>query len=628
MADQSAQWSVANAAGRILPMKSRRALFLGLSVAAVAALALPAIGQDRPESILPPGFGDAPAPRRAEPEAQRKRPVEASRSTAAQDSPAKAPDPSPNIDPAGGTATTEVDADAEGAESTAVALVDMPQAARRAVDRVGLLGQTDGNMGAGAFAGTNGRYLARVMRGMEAPIASRWASILLRRAVLSRADTPASISAADWAAERVWLLVRMGEATQARTLTQAVDVDRYSPSLYVFGMQAALASADPAALCPMAETADRSGRDTAWLLARAICSAFSGETSLATAYLDRARSRRGDNDADVLLAEKVVGAAQDTRRSVTINWDNISRMDVWRYGMATSTGLQIPDRLMNSVDARVRLWRAQAPLLSYTVRLPDAERAAAKGILSSAALMDFYGAAFEEQDPAERGNPVFDMLRESYAGRDDDARVEAMGKFWAEGADNEGQRYARKVATARAAARILPSSDFSDQYFDLLSSMLSTGLDRQAAKWGPVVRESGDDAAWGLLAISSPRAEGVSTAQIQDFGAALSENGDLRARLLFAGLAGLGRIPSNNVSAMAEEFSVSLGKKSRWTDALDRAVRLRAPGTVAILCAAGLQANNWSDIPPEHLYRIVRALRLVGLEPEARMIAAEAVSRV
>ena len=57
------------------------------------------------------------------------------------------------------------------------------------------------------------------------------------------------------------------------------------------------------------------------------------------------------------------------------------------------------------------------------------------------------------------------------------------------------------------------------------------------------------------------------------------------------------------------------------------AVRLRAPGTVAILCAAGLQANNWSDIPPEHLYRIVRALRLVGLEPEARMIAAEAVSR-
>jgi len=610
-------------------MKSRRALFLGLSVATVAALALPAIGQDRPESILPPGFGDAPAPapRRAEPDVQRKRPVESSRSAPAQGNPVKTPEAAATIDAAAGASSAEVDGNAEGAESTAMALVDMPQAARRAVHRVGLLGQTDGNMGAGAFAGTNGRYLARVMRGTEAPIASRWASILLRRAVLSRADTPANISAADWAAERVWLLVRMGEATQARALAQAVDVDRYSPSLYVFGMQAALASADPAALCPMAESADRSGRDTAWLLARAICSAFSGEASLATAYLDRARSRRGDNDADVLLAEKVVGAAQDTRRSVTINWDNISRLDVWRYGMATSTGLQIPDRLLNRVDTRVRLWRAQAPLLSYTVRLPDAERAAAKGILSSAALMDFYGAAFEEQDPAERGNPLFDRLRESYAGRDDDARVEAMGQFWAEGADVEWQRYARKVATARAASRIQPSSDFYDQYFDLLSSMLSTGLDHQAAKWGPVVRESGDDAAWGLLAISSPRAVGVSAAEIKDFGAASSENGDLRARLLFAGLAGLGRIPSDDLSAMAETFAVPLGKKSRWTDALDRAVRLRAPGTVVILCAAGLQANNWSNIPPEHLYRIVRALRLIGLEPEARMIATEAVSR-
>ncbi|MEY3659170.1 MAG: hypothetical protein RL425_1931 [Pseudomonadota bacterium] len=606
-------------------MMKARVLICGLSAAAVAAFAIPAIGQGRPESILPPGFGDAPAPRKAEPDAQRPRPTESVKSQPVLTPPAKQAAVAASIDTTEGAAPAAALADET--DSPVSALVDMPPAARRGVNRVGLLGPTDGDMGAGAFAGTNGRYLARVMRAMDAPIASRWASIVLRRAVMSRAETPANISAADWAAERVWLLVRMGEATQARALAQAVDVDRYSPSLYVFGMQAALASADPAALCPMADSADRSGRDTAWLLARAICSAFSGETSLATAYLDRARSRRGDNDADVLLAEKVVGAAQDARRSVTINWDNISRLDVWRYGMATATGLQIPDRLINRVDPRVRLWRAQAPLLSYTARLSDAERAAAQGILSSAALMDFYGAAFEEQDPADRGNPLFDLLRDTYAGQDDDARVEALGKFWAEGIENEEQRYARKVATARAAARILPSSDFSDQYFDLVSSMLSAGLDRQAAKWGSVVEETGDDAAWGLLAVSRPRAVGVSATQIRDFGAASSDNGELRSRLLFAGLAGLGRIAPDNMSTMAEEFSVPLGKKNRWTDALDLAVRLRAPGTVAILCAAGLQANNWSDIPPEHLYRIVRALRLVGLEPEARMIAAEAVSR-
>ena len=38
--------------------------------------------------------------------------------------------------------------------------------------------------------------------------------------------------------------------------------------------------------------------------------------------------------------------------------------------------------------------------------------------------------------------------------------------------------------------------------------------------------------------------------------------------------------------------------------------------------------NDWSKIPPYHLYYIVRALRDVGLEGEARMIAAEALVRV
>ncbi|NBU79320.1 MAG: hypothetical protein EBS50_09660, partial [Sphingomonadaceae bacterium] len=50
---------------------ARKPISYGLwaSACVAIALALPAVGQDRPESILPPGFGDAPepAPRRTEP---------------------------------------------------------------------------------------------------------------------------------------------------------------------------------------------------------------------------------------------------------------------------------------------------------------------------------------------------------------------------------------------------------------------------------------------------------------------------------------------------------------------------------------------------------------------------------
>ena len=51
---------------------------------------------------------------------------------------------------------------------------------------------------------------------METPIASRWAHIALRNALLARAAAPRNINPVDWAAERAWLLIRMGEADAGR----------------------------------------------------------------------------------------------------------------------------------------------------------------------------------------------------------------------------------------------------------------------------------------------------------------------------------------------------------------------------------------------------------------------------
>ena len=50
-------------------------------------------------------------------------------------------------------------------------------------------------------------------------------------------------------------------------------------------------------------------------------------------------------------------------------------------------------------------------------------------------------------------------------------------------------------------------------------------------------------------------------------------------------------------------------------------------GMVVVLAAIGMQTPRWDGVPPAMLYRIVGALRAVGLEGEARMIAAEALAR-
>jgi hypothetical protein len=61
---------------------------------------------------------------------------------------------------------------------------------------------------------------------------------------------------------------------------------------------------------------------------------------------------------------------------------------------------------------------------------------------------------------------------------------------------------------------------------------------------------------------------------------------------------------------------------------IQAAARSNQPGTVALLAGTGMQTADWRGVPPEHLYQIVAALRRVGLDYEARMIAAEAMSRL
>ena len=78
---------------------------------------------------------------------------------------------------------------------------------------------------------------------------------------------------------------------------------------------------------------------------------------------------------------------------------------------------------------------------------------------------------------------------------------------------------------------------------------------------------------------------------------------------------------------MAESLAIPIGTQTRWTRALERAVLANEPATVALLCAVGLQRRNFADIPAVQLYHVISALRRVGFAGEARMIAAEALTR-
>lgn len=597
-------------------MKSWPARIVLLAGTGALLAGIPALGQDReaPESLLPPGFED----------------------------PETLPPPEPNRPPAapGRQAPPAVPA-TPGAPSLALGDVEemeldqpalprptnyfsIPDGVARGTEMIGPLEPGNFGLGPGAFGPANGVLHMALMGRVDAPLPSRWASILLRRALLSRLPAPAGVAPVDWAAERAALLVKMGEADGARLLVEAVDVEAYTPRMVEVAAQVALATADPAALCPLVAPARSWTSDPVWILADGMCAALEGEAARATALIDQARNEAGTN-IDLLLAEKVVGSGAETRRAVSIDWQGVEEINPWRFGLASATGVAIPDRLLGPGGPRLQAWLARAPMVPLDQRLAAASVAASLGVFSSHSLVELHSLMLDQTDVAETAGTVGARLRTAWVARAAGERVAAMRSLWT-GEDAVREAYARLILTAGAAARVVPAEDFAADAPNLIASMLSAGLDRQAARWAGLVEEAGlSDRAWALLAVGTPRPSvALDSGRLDAFGDADDSAGGRRTRLLVAALAGLGRIGADQ----AAQAGLGLGQQDRWTQAIDQAARDRAPGAVALLAAVGMQTGDWSGIPPHYLFRILRALRTVGLDYEARMIAAEAVTRL
>lgn len=595
----------------------------GLGIVAFA-LAVPLVAGRPPTSLLPPGFGD---PSSQEPETEEPIPAQSPR-TDGQAGPAR---PGLQLELPGyaedGTGVLENAAEAGlSPEELAERLdkYDLPDGARRSLDRIGPLTPATGGLPADAFGGTSGQYLATIMRETRAPLVSRWGSILLRRALLSSVDTPSDINGADWAAERAWLLVRMGEADPARMMVQSVDADNFTRRLYAVAMQAYLASADPVGLCPHYRRAQQESRSQGWQMAEAICASFAAEQGRASAILNQAQRRGRISGIDYRLTEKLVGAGAESRRSVKIEWDGVEKLTAWRYGLATALNVDIPAPLMERAGSHVRAWQARAPMISLATRLPAAETATRLGIFSSAALVDFYSELDGDDSAPGEFRRRANALRLAYGAPSVGERIDAMRDLWDSGSDRE---FLDLLLVSRSAAS-LPVADVNgEDASNLIAAMLSAGYDISAARWsraGDALGSSGGAEGWALLAVGAPKQ--TVTVDADRLRAYVGNQG-LRGRMLVAGLAGLGRIEGETLQAAIGEAKLSLQPHGRWQRAIEIAARRREKGTVALLSAVGMQARSWDRMPPEHVYHIVSALRRAGLDAEARMIAAEAIMR-
>jgi hypothetical protein len=609
-----------------------------------AGLAGFAAAQQKPESILPPGFDDPAPPPRPAPA-----PSSAPARPASPGAPAIAPGmPVPPLDPASAPALPSLTRDElarlpslEELESMSTeeldALLglkpksDIPAGAQRALTRVGVLAADEGGLPPVGLLAQPTSLVRATLAGTKGPLVSRWGHILLRRALASRLAAPLGMDPIEFTALRARVLNRMGEYALARALVQDVDSAKWSPGLTGEALTAYLATGDVTGACPVVRLQGSSREDGQWQLLQAICNAYAGESALAASQLDRALYRGIAPRIDVLLARRFAGAAGRGQRAVEIEWDGVDDLNPWRFALATSLGEPVPDNILDgALTARGGAYYARSasllPMLPATQRVRFAGRAAREGILSADAMVDLYSEAYA--DPAATGE-VTDharALRDAYIAEDPAARIAAMQTLWAAGGSlGGGDGYGARVLTAYAAARIPADPAHADRAGELITAMLAAGLDRDALAWRNVIEDG--SLAWALIVLSAPRSNGVATGAVETFIDDDTSAGSRKSAFLVAGLAGLGRLDADDASAFADDLGIDLARQTRWSRAISRAAELGNPTLVALLAGLGMQGASWEQMTPRHLYHIVSALNRAGLSTEARMIAAEAVAR-
>ncbi|WP_458390206.1 hypothetical protein [Sphingomonas sp. F9_3S_D5_B_2] len=508
--------------------------------------------------------------------------------------------------------------------------VEYPGFARRDPWVVGRLDPTSIGLGVQPWGTADGAFLSSLMHSMDTPLASRWVHMALRDALLAKAHAPANVNPVDWAAERAWLLLRMGEAAASRMIVSGVDADRFTPKMVQVGVQSALANADPAALCPLQEGIRQYDPGIRQLVG-AMCASLAGEPQSASAQISDARRHGRLGGIDLALADKIVGAGANTGRATTIEWDPVENLTAWRFGLSAAAGLAPPDRLVNSASLQLRAFEARVPLLSPAQRLGSALIATGLGVFSSQSLIDLYSTMYDATDPSELPNTDAWQVRQAFVGKDRDARLGSIRKLLGAAKDPLTHE-ATRALVARAATLIDPDPKLSKDAPELISAMLAAGYDRAAARWaGAVSNMDGDDAdrAWAMLALAAPEGSRVdlSSSQITGFIKRDNSRGKQRSALLVAGLAGLGRIDTSAAENLSRRYGLGVGHTTSWTKMIDAAAGRGQAGTVLVLCGTGFQTRDWKDVPGSHLFHVVAALDHTGQDFSARMIAAEALSR-
>ena len=321
-------------------------------------------------------------------------------------------------------------------------------------------------------------------------------------------------------------------------------------------------------------------------------------------------------------------------RAANIAWEEVGQLTPFRFGVTAAAGVAVPPALLakfaGTTHGASDGWVLRAAGLSPEIRSAALRPAAALGVAGAAEMVALR--SIEASRAGDQGGDASPagQLRRAYVAAATADRLAALRGIWRSG-KTEPERYGARVETALAAARLPVDKAFAADAPDIIAALLSAGLEAPAARWGRVAEQGGaatKTQAWALLAAGG--SVEVTPQRFRDWLAAASTTDKAaahhRAALLLAALDGLGRTRGDSGwDSLRSEVELAPATNS-WTQAIDAAAAAMRAGEVAVLAGTGLQ-TQWRSVPPAHFAHIIAAYARVGREAEARLLAAEAVTR-
>jgi hypothetical protein len=512
-------------------------------------------------------------------------------------------------------------------------------------DSVGVIDASQGGFSVNMWDGTERALVARLLPMLPGRISSPVMRQLMRRLLLTRALAPqGKAGGKSLLALRVQRLFAMGDLAAVRGLLQNAPAQLVEESLTRTAVESLFFGNDNAGACKRVRSSVQMFQGSYWQQAIAFCLALGGQHARAAMVADILAEREGAVDNAFFTAMDALAGGRDA--VVEALPDPMAL----RISMMRAANLKLPGDVAASGKPPILRAVAISPNAELDLRLNAAERAEALGALSPAELREIYASVPFEQpeldNPLSAAEAIWGprgralLVRAAKLHRASMTRAEVLQRAWRLGSEKGGGDIFLRVSIPELLA-IEPAGELMWFARDAARALFAAGRRTEAFAWYSLVSgeaESNSDAAaavaalWPLVLLSDTE-DSIrwDTDGLRRWWAAQKDATDAqtirRAHLLFSLFEALDK------QVPVELWAKVIGDGKPTTaqvpnPALRHALRGASEdqrlGETVLLAILTLGEAGVRSAGPVGLEAVIRALKLVGLHGEARLLALEA----